>query len=94
MWIFFLLIAILLTPMHAVKGTSFTELRGVADGARSKGCDECGKYITRGIVLANAPGDKKDFVYILLRELGYDPSSLTRWPAVKRGNEKWHGMRW
>ena len=43
-------------------------------------------YITRGIVLANAPGDMKDFVYILLREMGHP--SVDRWPAVVKESEK------
>lgn len=44
------------------------ELSGVADGAASQGCSECGAYVTRAITLANAPGDLQDFTLILLRE--------------------------
>ena len=44
------------------------ELMGVADGAAAQGCTECGAYITRGITLANAPGDTQDFLLILIRE--------------------------
>ena len=43
------------------------ELLGLEYGARDNGCSSCGNYIKRAIVLANAPGDLKDFVYILLR---------------------------
>ena len=43
------------------------ELLGLEYGARDKGCSLCGQYVKRSIVLANAPGDLKDFVYILLR---------------------------
>lgn len=45
-----------------------SELKGIADGAKAAGCEECGKYTTRAIVLANAPGDNQDWVYVLLRE--------------------------
>ena len=41
---------------------------GVSDGAAANGCKECGAYVTRGITLANAPGDVKDFLLILIRE--------------------------
>lgn len=41
---------------------------GVSDGAAAKGCAECGAYVTRGITLANAPGDVQDFLLILIRE--------------------------
>ena len=34
-----------------------TELQGLSAGASAAGCTECGDYITRTIVLANAPGD-------------------------------------
>lgn len=44
------------------------ELVGVADGAAAKDCTGCGAYITRGITLANAPGDTQDFLLILMRE--------------------------
>lgn len=43
------------------------ELLGLEYGAREKGCDFCGQFVKRAIVLANAPGDLEDFVYILLR---------------------------
>lgn len=43
------------------------ELLGLEYGARDKGCSSCGQYVKRAIVLANAPGDLKDFIYILLR---------------------------
>ena len=46
------------------------ELQGLADGAAASGCSECGRYTTRAIVLANAPGDLKDFLLILKREFG------------------------
>jgi len=44
-----------------------TELDGLEYGARDKGCNQCGQYITRAIVLANAPGDLQDFIYVLMR---------------------------
>ena len=44
------------------------ELMGVAAGAAAKGCEECGAFSTRAITLANAPGDVKDFLLILVRE--------------------------
>ena len=69
-----------------------TELKGLADGAKARGCGECGQYVTRGIVLANAPGDVKDFVYILLREMGHP--LVDRWPVVKEREQKGIGMRW
>ena len=46
------------------------ELRGVAEGSADAGCSECGRYVTRAILLANLPGDLQDFLYILLNELG------------------------
>ena len=46
----------------------------MADGAAVQGCKECGKYASRAIVLANAPGDLQDFLYILLREFGSNSS--------------------
>ena len=36
-----------------------TELRGLADGGKAAGCSECGNYVNRAVVLANAPGDLK-----------------------------------
>jgi len=44
------------------------ELEGVAAGGSDQGCSACGKYITRGLTLANAPGDVQDFLLILVRE--------------------------
>ncbi len=41
---------------------------GVAEGAFAQGCEDCGAYVTRAVVLANAPGDVQDFLLILLRE--------------------------
>ena len=70
-----------------------TELQGLADGAKESGCGQCGKYITRGIVLANAPGDVKDFVYILLREL--DHHSAQVWQERRRRTKgEGQGMKW
>ena len=51
-----------------------TELEGLADGAAAQGCKDCGNYVIRAIVLANAPGDLQDFLYILLREFGNNSS--------------------
>lgn len=44
------------------------ELMGVAAAAAAKGCEECGAYCSRAITLANAPGDVKDFLLVLVRE--------------------------
>lgn len=44
-----------------------SELRGLDEGGRAAGCEDCGKYCTRAIVLANFPGDLKDLIYIFLR---------------------------
>ena len=44
-----------------------SELQGLEDGGKAAGCKECGKYSTRGIVLANFPSDLQDLVYIFLR---------------------------
>ena len=58
------------------------ELKGVAQGARDAGCKKCGRYITRAITLSNAPGDLKDFIYILMREFNRsEPSWLQPRPA-------------
>ena len=53
------------------------------------GCDACGNYTTRGIVLANSPGDLKDYLYILLREFGL-PSLAEK---IKFGTEKSSGLQ-
>lgn len=44
------------------------ELRGIADGAAAAGFPLVGRYVTRIILLANAPGDPQDFLLILMRE--------------------------
>lgn len=44
------------------------EIRGMADGAAKQGIANADKMVSRMIVLANAPGDLNDFVYILIRE--------------------------
>jgi len=43
------------------------ELLGLEYGVRENGCTSCGQYARRAIILANAPGDLEDFIYILLR---------------------------
>lgn len=53
------------------------ELVGVADGAAAKGCAACGAYATRGITLANAPGDVQDFLLILMREYLHKTGQLS-----------------
>ena len=70
-----------------------TELQGLADGAKAQGCDVCGQYITRGIVLANAPGDIDDFIYILLREMGLK-SALSKLEKKQRVERVGHGLKW
>ena len=44
------------------------ELEGLAAGAKDNGCDLCGVYVTRYIVLANVPSDAKDMLKIFMRE--------------------------
>ena len=44
-----------------------SELQGLDAGGKAAGCEECGKYSTRAIVLANFPSDLKDLIYIFLR---------------------------
>ena len=44
-----------------------SELQGLDAGGRAAGCEECGKYSTRAIVLANFPSDLKDLIYVFLR---------------------------
>ena len=71
------------------------ELQGIADGAAAQGCQACGSYIIRAVVLANAPGDVQDFVFILLREM-YPNLNATLPPRVKDagiGPSK-HGLQW
>lgn len=46
----------------------------MADGAAAQGCAECGRYVTRVLTLANAPGDLQDFLLILTREFLQQPS--------------------
>lgn len=53
------------------------ELKGVAEGAAANGCAECGAYITRGITLANAPGDVQDFLLLLVREFLHKTGQLS-----------------
>lgn len=52
------------------------ELEGVSDGAAANGCSECGNYVTRALTLANAPGDVKDFVLLLIREFSAKTGQL------------------
>lgn len=53
-------------------------MRGLADGAVNAKCGECGKYVTRTIVLSNAPGDLKDTIYVLIREFNKTSSAEYR----------------
>ena len=72
------------------------ELQGIADGAGAQGCQVCGSYITRAVVLANAPGDVEDFVFILLREMF--PNLNTTLPPRDAGGRGMgpskHGLQW
>eukprot|EP00118_Oscarella_pearsei_P024914 m.307108 g.307108 ORF g.307108 m.307108 type:complete len:499 (+) comp41908_c0_seq1:30-1526(+) len=55
------------------------ELDGVRDGGSAAHCPNCGRHVTRTIVLANMPGDLQDFLDILLREAL--PSALKLLPG-------------
>ena len=59
-----------------------SELQGLDAGGRAAGCEECGKYSTRAIVLANFPSDLKDLIYVFLR------------CEIVSGNEGGAGGRW
>lgn len=64
----------------------------MADGAAAQGCSDCGNYANRAIVLANAPGDLQDFLYILLREFGNNSSLKVDFENLKN-TEKPGGMQ-
>lgn len=65
------------------------ELEGVADGAAARGCPDCGAYITRGITLANAPGDVQDFLLILLREFSGKSADGLSARALAKLEQSW-----
>lgn len=64
------------------------ELRGLGDGGATVGAPKAGAMAQRMIVLANAPGDLKDFILVLLRE--FDPSYNP--PNDLRKTEPFRGM--
>lgn len=68
------------------------ELQGIADGAAAQGCQACGSYATRAIVLANAPGDLQDFIFILLRE--FNPKVAQTLHGVKKSGPSKYGLQW
>ena len=71
------------------------ELEGVAAGGSARGCSTCGKYVTRGLTLANAPGDVQDFLLILVREFleKVEPSHVGNSAQLLERLEKGMGRR-
>lgn len=72
------------------------ELTGVSEGSAAKGCTECGKYVTRALTLANAPGDIQDFLLILIREFSRHNQSTEHYSQLmqllSQDVSKSHGM--
>lgn len=56
--------------------TYLTELSGLTEGAAKAGCSHCGRYITRGYVVANLPADIKDIGKLLRSENSSLPEGL------------------
>eukprot|EP00050_Salpingoeca_kvevrii_P017702 m.67473 g.67473 ORF g.67473 m.67473 type:complete len:503 (-) comp7682_c0_seq2:947-2455(-) len=66
------------------------ELQGLQAGGAAAGVHNVGKMIERVIVLANAPGDLKDFIFVLLRE--FNPSAADRLAKRKPAQEPFRGF--
>jgi hypothetical protein len=60
------------------------EIAGIEAGAKARGFASVGKIISRVIVLANAPGDVKDFLLILKKELPFSLRGCSKPPKRLR----------